>query len=256
MINIHLLDIAEFNELLNSARFINDIAENVYIVKGYCSVHEIEKIKQTCLDFAKINEPAWWPCVDGCPDYHRLHYNYPKAHVKSIQHAYYFHRWNCNYALFDFFSDIFNIKASLVNSNIAVCEYLNNIPSSGPISRVLVHQYPRGGGGQEEHIDPVSPYAKIQTIIQASVPNKDFHSGGLYINTNETGKVYLDGITNKGDLIVMSPGIKHGVEAIDPEFEFDWLREDGRWIIMPIIIDSDVEKDGYGKPISMSQGDN
>ena len=54
----------------------------------------------------------------------------------------------------------------------------------------------------------------------------------------------------------MSPGIKHGVEAIDPEFEFDWLREDGRWIIMPIIIDSDVEKDGYGKPISMSQGDN
>jgi len=256
MINIHLVNKAEFAELLNSASFLNDIGENVYIVKSYYSVQEIDKIKQTCLDFAKTIEPAWYPCVDDCPDYHRLHNNYPKAHVKSIQHAYYFHRWNGNHHLFNFFSDIFNIKASMVNSNKTALEYLNNIPSTGPIARVLVHQYPRGGGGQKEHIDPVSPYAKIQTIIQASIPNKDYHCGGLYINTNDTGKVYLDGITNKGDLIVMSPGIKHGVEAIDPEFELDWSRDDGRWIIMPIIIDSDLKKDGYGKPISIKQGEN
>jgi hypothetical protein len=132
-------------------------------------------------------------------------------------------------------------------------DFLKNIPSSGPIARVLVHQYPRGGGAQNEHVGPVSPYAKIQTIIQASVPFKDYQSGGLYVRASGTGKVYLDGLTNKGDLIVMSPGIKHGVEAIEPEFELDWSREDGRWIIMPIIIDSDLNKDGYGKPIAVNQ---
>ena len=254
MIKIHLVNKPEFNNLVNSAQFIKDINENIYIVKGYYSVREIDKIKQICLEFSNEIEPAWYPCVDDCPDYHRLHNNYPKAHVQSIQHAYYFHRWNGNHSLFNFFSNIFNMKSVLVDSNNIDMDFLNNIPSTGPIARVLVHQYPRGGGGQKEHIDPVSPYAKIQTIIQASVPNKDYRSGGLYINTSETGKVYLDGMTNKGDLIVMSPGIKHGVEAIDPECELDWSKDDGRWIIMPIIIDSDLKKDGYGKPISVNVG--
>ena len=116
MIKIHLVNKPEFNNLVNSAQFIKDINENIYIVKGYYSVREIDKIKQICLEFSNEIEPAWYPCVDDCPDYHRLHNNYPKAHVQSIQHAYYFHRWNGNHSLFNFFSNIFNMKSVLVDS--------------------------------------------------------------------------------------------------------------------------------------------
>lgn len=248
-IQINLLSASEFDQVLsNTQQFISTIEHNIYIVRGLYSADLIDEIKSQCLLINNESEPSWHPCLDNCPDYHRIHHNYPGAYVKSIQHAYYFHPWNNNNALFDIFLPLFQLKATLSNQSKKAEDYLKNIPSDGPIARILVHQYPWGGGGQEEHIDPVSPYAKIQTIIQASDIELDYTEGGLYVHNIHYGTIFLDQLTQKGDLIIMSPGIRHGVAPINPNSELNWRDNNGRWIIMPIIINSDVKFDADNKP--------
>lgn len=250
-VHIHIIKKSELEELILLPDFLSGLENNAYIVRGFLPEQLIDKIKKRCFDFSKNMPDSWHPCIDGCPDYHRLHNNYPQAYVKALQHAYYFHPWNGNDELFEYFKDIFSLKISLSDRKEFCNNYMNNIPSDGAIARIVVHQYPRGGGGQQEHIDPVSPYARIQTIIQASSPGTDFLNGGLYMNDPVVGRIYLDKLTEKGDLIILSPGIKHGVAPVDAGHVFNWDEQDGRWIIMPIIINSDVSNDGYGKPVGV-----
>lgn len=224
-------------------------AGEVFIIRGFMEEADIDAFKAVCLQFSKECDDSWHPCLDGCQDYHRLHNMYPNAHVPALQHGYYFHTWN------DIFPrliesqelrDIFELKR--LTGGLPTNEYFSNRPSQGPIARLVSHQYPRGGGGQAEHVDPVSPFAKVQTIIQASQPGTDYLKGGFYINDSKVGVTNIDALTRKGDLILASPGVRHGVAAVDPDEVLDWSREDGRWIIMPIIINSDYISDPDTKP--------
>jgi hypothetical protein len=130
---------------------------------------------------------------------------------------------------------------------------LNNVPSDGYIARVNIHHYPKGGGYQAEHIDPVGPHAHIQTLIVASEFGKDFHSGGLYARQNATAeKFYVDALTSPGDLVVLSPGIYHGVGEVDPDHPYQWKSNDGRWMVLPIIVASDYPNPAAKKPIQVN----
>jgi hypothetical protein len=233
--------------------FIANLESTVYIVRGYVGGDLVDEIKDFCTNFAKKNEDSWHPCVDGIPDYHRIHNNYPKAYVKSIQHAYYYHAWNQNKKIFKLFKSLFDLKVALSQEDIDVEDYFKNIPSQGPIARVVVHQYPRGGGGQEEHVDPTSSFARVQTIIQAS-SRGDYKEGGFYVRSEEFGVINIDPLTQKGDLILASPKIRHGVAPIDSEELLDWGDPLGRWIIMPIIINSDLVDGVDTKPVGVSYG--
>jgi hypothetical protein len=51
-----------------------------------------------------------------------------------------------------------------------------------------------------------------------------------------------------GDLLVLSPDVRHGVAPVDPQAELDWDAADGRWMIMPIVIRSDHHADAGEKP--------
>jgi hypothetical protein len=226
------------------------VNEEVLIVKSYISEERIEEFKKFCLQFSKEHEATWTPCVDGCPDYHRIHNNYPNAYVPSVQHAFYFHPWNENSEKLKEFQDIFSLKAALAEGEVN--SFMTNLPSQGPIARLVCHQYPKGGGGQEEHIDPVSPFARVQTIIQASKPGADYFEGGLYVREKSGAKIDVDKCTEKGDLVVASPGIRHGVAPIDPAEKLDWASTSGRWIIMPIIIYSDHIKDKSVRPLRVT----
>jgi hypothetical protein len=62
---IQLVKPDEFKKLINRPQFIDNINDNIYIMKGLYSSKEIDDIKQNCLDFAKINEPKWHPCIDN-----------------------------------------------------------------------------------------------------------------------------------------------------------------------------------------------
>ena len=240
--NVHHVSREEFRDLaLRSPDDLLAIVDrpDAIIVKRMYEPASILALRSRAYVWGTSTEPSWHACVDGCPDYHRLHDNYPGASVKSRMHAFYWHGYHdANAALMREFGDVFAIKNSL--AGMPADSFLRNVPSAGPIARVLVHHYPRGGGYQTEHIDPVSPFARIQTIVMASTFGSDYGTGGLYARpTADADPFFMDPHADIGDMIVLSPGIRHGVAAVDPEAEYDPWQNRGRWMVMPIIINSD-----------------
>jgi hypothetical protein len=216
-------------------------AGDVIIVRGLYDPKALRALRDRAFAWGQSTPASWHPCVDGCPDYHRLHNNYPKAHVRQKMHAFYWHGfYSENLDLMKQFEDIFHIKNRLAGEPPG--SFLTNKPSEGPIARVNIHHYPVGGGYQAQHIDPVAPFALIQTLILASQFGVDYKSGGLYADPEGTGRFYIDPYTQLGDMVVLSPGIRHGVAEIDPERDYAWQENSGRWMILPIIINSDVDR--------------
>ena len=186
-----------------------------------------------------MEEPSWHKFIDDCPDYHRLHDNYPKAHVKQKFYGFYKHNYlKKNKLLFNQFREIFVLKNKLAGFKDE--EFFYNKPSDGILPRINIHHYPIGGGYQAAHIDPNGPHAQIQTLIVASIFNEDFHSGGLFTCKELNGeKFYLDHYTSVGDMIVMSPAIPHGVDVINETESYSPNTNNGRWIIIPLFLHSD-----------------
>jgi hypothetical protein len=227
-----------------------------FVVRRFFDPQQILELRQSVFDQGQRSEPSWHPLLDDCPDYHRIHDNYAKAYVKARMHAFYFHGWySANATLFERFAEIFALKTFL--AALPARAFLGNVPSDGAVARVSFHQYPAGGGYLAEHVDPTSPGALIQTLVQASAFGKDFRSGGLYARSSEGAeKVYLDPLTAPGDLLVLSPGIPHGVEAIDPPADpagdLRWRENTGKWTILPVIVGSDHATPLSEKPRQLS----
>ena len=229
-------------------------APEAFAVKAFFPRREILDLRRGVFEAGLASEPSWHPLHDGCPDYHRLHDNYPNAYVKQKMHAFYFHGWYPhNRAKFDYFREIFALKNFL--AGLGEEAFLRHLPSNGYVARVNVHHYPRGGGCQAEHVDPVGPHARIQTLVAASQIGEDYAQGGVYCRAAPGGeRVALDGSLSPGDLLVMSPGIPHGVAPIDPDLPYEWRANDGRWMILPIIVSSDYPGTGTGKPRQLARG--
>jgi hypothetical protein len=245
---------SEFLNLVyqRSGDFVRRVNEpQAFVVKCFYAAAEIVNFRNAVFESGRASEPGWHPLLDGCPDYHRLHDNYPRAYVKQKMHGFYHHGWyGHNRPKFDFFSEIFRIKNFL--GGYAETEFLKNIPSDEFIARINVHHYPRGGGYQAEHIDPIGKHAHIQTLIAASQIGVDYRQGGIYARTAPgVERVYFDALLMPGDLLVMSPGIPHGVDFIDPEAPYSWQTNDGRWMILPIIVSSDYPNPEAAKPVQV-----
>ena len=239
---VHISDRESWSDIndLPASKFLKSLKENVYIIRNYLSHKQTQEIRSICQKVAKNQEACWHPCLDGVPDYHRLHNNYAKAHVKSVQHGFYFHPWNKGLLDFLKFREIFEFKLKM--GGLKTSDFLKlygNIPSDGTILRLVAHQYPQGGGGQQKHIDPVSNYARVQTLIMLSQRGDDYQNGGLYIEHPSLGKIELDPLSKCGDLILLSPDIVHGVDSVDQQISLDWNLTTGRWILLPIMLDSD-----------------
>jgi hypothetical protein len=231
-----------------TARFLDSIKGfEAYVVKSFYPREAVAAFRDFVVEHRRRSAPSWHPCLDGLPDYHRINDEYPQSYVRGRLHGHYFHRWNENRDVFGLFKEIFVLKNHLTGA--APDAYYENVPSDMVISRVVVHQYPRGGGYLEEHLDPVNPFALIQTIVQASTPGADYSEGGLYVKRRVGDEpVFLDPYTDVGDLMVASPDIVHGVAPVDPREALDWSSEGGRWIIIPAIIRSDYNMDPETKP--------
>ncbi len=237
----------------DSAGFLQRIAApEAFIVKQFYNRDAILKFRNETFVAGLVSEASWHPLHDDCPDYHRLHDNYPKAYVKQKMHGFYHHGWYAhNRAKFAFFAEIFALKNRL--AGLPETAFLTNIPSDGLIARVTVHHYPKGGGYQAEHIDPVGRHAHIQTLVAASEFGTDYRAGGVYAHaaTSEQ-RTYLDPLLEPGDLLVLSPGIPHGVDYIDPELPYGWQTNDGRWMILPVFVGSDYANSGVAKPMPVA----
>lgn len=239
---VNFLNLAKFDDLrrLSSEELLSCLRDNVFIVQNYLSTLEVAEIRRVCCDMAKDTQDSWHPCIDGAPDYHRVVNNYPKAHVKSIQHGFYFHPWNNGPLDFLKFKELFEWKISLGGFSYEEFEkVLSNIPSDGVIARLVCHHYPLGGGGQNKHIDPTSDYAKVQTLLMLSQRGVDYKTGGLYVEHPKSGRIDIDPLTTSGDLILISPELHHGVEGVNKGTELDWDLSKGRWILIPLMLESD-----------------
>ena len=246
---VNQIDKPAFLEFVHArtGEFLRRIGEpQAFVVKGFYPEAEILDIRREVFEGGLTSEPGWHPLRDGCPDYHRLHDNFPGAHVKQKMHAFYFHGWHArNQARFDYFREIFALKNFL--AGLEEGAFLRNVPSDGHVARVNLHHYPRGGGYQAEHVDPVGPHAQIQTLVAASRLGVDFAKGGVYARTDpQAQREPLDRFLEPGDLLVLSPGIPHGVAPVDPEQPYDWRTNQGRWMILPIIVTADLP--GVEKP--------
>ena len=208
----------------------------------------IQKLRLKVFEKGQRSKASWHALNDDCPDYHRLHDNYPKAYVKQKFHGFYYHNYyEKNKELFDTFKQIFQIKNFLAGDN-PDCK-MNNIPSDGVLPRINFHHYPKGGGYQAEHIDPSFESAIIQTIIIASQKKLDFMEGGIFLRKKRRGKkYYLDDYLNIGDLLIADPAIPHGVDPIDPDQKYSTDTNDGRWIILPLFLKSDYQQENNIKP--------
>jgi hypothetical protein len=252
---INVLSKPDFNDLVyyGPASFLRRISRpEAFVVKQFYDRDAVLKLRSETFAAGLATEASWHPLHDGCPDYHRLHDNYPKAYVKQKMHGFYYHGWYPhNRDKFAFFAEIFAIKNRL--AGLPEKAFLNNIPSDGFVARVNLHHYPRGGGYQAEHIDPVGKHAHIQTLVAASEFGKDYQVGGVYAHaTTSDQRSYIDPLLMPGDLLVMSPGIPHGVEHIDPNVPYEWKTNDGRWMILPIIVGSDYPNSEAAKPIQVT----
>lgn len=254
--NLKILSKTDFLHLVFECKgeFLERIKEaEIFIVKGFYDSEKIVGFRKKVFDLGLSTDPSWHPLYDDCSDYHRLHDNYPAAYVKAKMHAFYFHTWQRqNKRFFTKFEEIFFIKNFL--GGFAKKSFLSNIPSDGYVSRINVHNYPIGGGYQAEHVDQTGLQALIQTIIQASNYKSDFTAGGVYVRKDlDSPKIFLDEYTIPGDLIVFSPNLPHGVEPIDPEMDYNWKINKGRWVILPVIISSDYPHFKAAKPRQLSK---
>lgn len=224
-------------------------AGEAFIVKRFYDAAAVLALRDESFRWGVETADSWHPLFDDCPDYHRLHDNYPGAWFKQKLHAFYRHGWyEHNQRLFAMFAEVFELKNRLAGH--APDRFLRNQPSEGIVARLNVHHYPSGGGYQAEHIDPTGSHAHVQTLIQGSRFGSDFRSGGVYARASEGDpeRLYLDPFTEVGDMIVMSPGIPHGVEAIDPNREYGPRENSGRWMILPLFLMSDYPRPDNVKP--------
>jgi hypothetical protein len=219
------------------------------VVKSFYPKQKVLSLRNSCFKRGMETDAEWHPLKEGCPDYHRLHDNYPQAYVKQKFHAFYHHGYQTkNAELFDDYKEIFEIKNFLADKEYSI----HNSPKDRIVARINVHHYPRGGGYQMEHIDPANDFARIQTLICASEKGKDFFEGGVYGREHEKGKKYfLDDYLKPGDLLIISPDIHHGVHPIDEEEEYSWRTNDGRWMILPLFVVSDYNWKENIKPIQV-----
>jgi hypothetical protein len=250
-IQVSVIDRAAFLSIAHdrTAEFLRRIgAPEVFVVKRFYEPAVLLDLRRRAFRWGQDTEASWHPLHDGCPDYHRLHDNYPRAWFRQKLHAFYRHGWYAtNRPLFSYFAEVFALKNRL--AGYAHPHFLLNKPSDGIVARVNLHHYPSGGGYQAEHVDPTAAHAHIQTLVQASRYGVDFKSGGVFVRASEgDDRIYVDPYTEPGDMIVMSPGIPHGVDHVDPDREYAWRENSGRWIILPLFLMSDYPRPDNTKP--------
>src|SRR5262249_428750 len=113
---------------------------------------------------------------------------------------------------------------------------LRRKPSSAKYYQCAISNYPQGGGWLEEHTDPIANYGVIHTLSNLSDKGVDFESGGLFFRepSSKSENIFIDDLWKSGDVVCFNASlIRHRVEFIDPDKEFNWDSFSGRWTMSP-----------------------
>ncbi|HVJ41293.1 MAG TPA: hypothetical protein VM639_07345 [Dongiaceae bacterium] len=173
--------------------------------------------------------PNWQPILPKCPNFHRVNQWDERSYVKACFHQFSFFPWNQD--LFNFFSrfrDIFVLRNLL--SGASEDAYLGSEPYDECIARLSFQFYPKGIGAMNMHRDPEGPHQAVVPILVMSERGRDFKEGGVFVQTEQGERIFIEEYAKPGDVVLFDPQMLHGVATIDPIAAPDWPSFEGRWM--------------------------
>lgn len=202
-----------------------------YVIKSGIPRENLSRIREYLVQIGRGSLPNYHRIEKGCPNFHRINRWDERAYVKGCFHQFVFFPWNQDaFTLFELFKPVFQLKNLL--SDLPADRFLDIEPEDGCTSRLAFQFYPRGGGALNRHMDPVDRHQLTVPVMLMSEKGKDFHQGGLYIETTDKKRILFDDIGNYGDIVFFNAQIIHGVDPIDPDDELNWSTFQGRWMAL------------------------
>ncbi len=205
------------------------------ILRQLISDAEATAIRSYCRTWSRQEAPSNPHVSRSSRNYHRININPELSSVKSINHLFRFFYWDQRtVAMATPFRRAMRLRNAI--SGLAP-DYAGHDIQDGFISMPFVSHYPRGGGGMQEHRDPVSAQ-QVVVIVNMSRYGVDFSHGGVYLveDSDLEKPVWIDPLVEPGDALLFHPQTTHGVAAIDPDVELDWDAPDGRWMFTSSLV--------------------
>ena len=224
------------SQILSNPEYAEEIREKiiqgeVFIAKQVCSPEWVQQVKTYLTRVGNSSLPNYKPIEMGCPNFHRMNRWDPRSYVKACFHQFVFFPWNQDmFNFFDVARETYQIKNVL--SHNPKDKFLGQTPEEDCVSRIAFQFYPKSVGGLNKHIDPVDHHQLCVPIMIMSKKGVDFETGGVYAETANGEKIYLDAEADPGDVVYFNARIPHGVEIIDEHKKEDWLSFEGRWMML------------------------
>jgi hypothetical protein len=228
--------ISNQKEIIQNPTLAAEVRENVlkgdvYIAQNVYSKELVEQFKTYLTGIGMHSFPNYKPIERGCPNFHRINVWDERAFVKGCFHQFVFFPWNQDiFNLFELAKEVYQVKNII--SNNPVNKFLGKEPEEDCIGRLAFQFYPSGIGGLNKHQDPVDHHQIAVPTLTMSKKGVDFHTGGAYVEQADGKRVYLDEITEPGDVIYFNATMFHGVENIDVATTPNWLSFKGRWMLL------------------------
>lgn len=204
------------------------------IIRGLASESEVALVRSHCMLMNERMAPSNPPVTRSSRNYHRINLNPERSSVKSVNHVYRFFYWDSDT---DAVAEPFRRAMRLRNAVSGLpADYAEAEITDGFVAMPFVSHYPRGGGGMQEHRDPVSRQ-QVVVIVNLSRHGVDFTEGGLYfVDDRSASRVLVDPLMRPGDAFLFHPQTAHGVLPVDSGAEVDWTRPDGRWMFTSSLV--------------------
>ncbi|GGY06535.1 hypothetical protein GCM10007160_37620 [Litchfieldella qijiaojingensis] len=224
------------DDVLRDEVELNKIRED--IVKGCIYIFNsgidkllLERIRKYLISLGKNSLPVYYSIHEGCPNFHRVNHWDPRSHVRGCFHQFSFFPWNDDiFKFFELFKNVFYLKNRL--SGLPETSFLSSVPEDGCVARLSFQYYPVGGGALNKHKDPVDYHQLTVPTMLLCQKGVDFHKGGAYVMNHLDEKIYIDELSDWGEVTYFNAQMVHGVDKIDPDAEHCWEEFKGRWIAL------------------------
>lgn len=204
---------------------------DLYIVPGVVSASRIAEIRDYLSGIGRSSLPNYQAVVQGAPNFHRIDRWDERSFVGACVHSFSFFPWNHDvFGFFELFAPIYHLKNRV--SGLDAGSFLGREPDRGCTARLSFQYYPKGIGGLNRHQDPLGYHQITVPSLIMSEKGRDFTEGGLYIESGEGERIWIDDQCEVGDVVYFNAGHNHGVAPIDPGADVDWLSWEGRWMAL------------------------
>ncbi len=205
-------------------------AGKLVILRGAVDAQWCKKVVNYLSVVGSSSLPNYSSIVPGAANFHRINDSDQRSFVKGCFHQFVFYPWNQDFLnFFDRLKKFYELK-NLV-SNISAGKFLLD-SDMNYTARIAAQFYPSSKGYLNLHRDPVFEHQLCVPTVTLSKKGTDYQKGGAVFITNKGKKINIDDISEVGDVTLFDASLVHGVDAIDPDLDVDWLNFKGRWMLL------------------------